>query len=71
MNNEKTFGEELVRVDFNVGGSDEVHNIKTLIAQVLNIVKGIEYKNPRHAELAITNLETACMYAVKLSTTNN
>lgn len=67
----KTFGENLVRVDFNVGSNEEVYKIKHLFAEAINLVKEIDYKDARLAELAITNLETACMYAVKLSTTNN
>lgn len=65
----KTKGEELVRVDFNPSKSDKVTDLKQKFASLINEVDSLSNKDTaRHVSLAITNLETAAMFAVKAIT---
>jgi hypothetical protein len=72
---EQTFGEKMVRVNFNASGSDEVNELKKDFAAIIDKVNAIRDKAgvtdkdaARQASVAITHLETAAMYAVKAVT---
>lgn len=65
---ERSFGERLVRVDFNPSTSDVVHQLKTKYAEIANILYGMKGTAPRLASIAITELESSCHYAVKAAT---
>lgn len=63
----QTHGERLVRVDFNVTGSNLVHQLKTKTAELINIVNELQ-DDRRLVALAITAYEEAAMWAVKAAT---
>ena len=83
-NNSPTFGEKVIRVDFNASGSDKVHKIKTKFAELINEMQA--YKNdfvstyydsvePENASevlrlhsLTLAHIETSAMFAVKFIT---
>jgi hypothetical protein len=65
----QTYGERLVRSDFNPSGEDAVNNIKEMTAIIIDKIKEREALEPRLAALAITTYENAAMWAVKLLTT--
>jgi len=64
-----TKGEQIVRHTFNPSGSGLVHAFKEDVARLINAVEVIKDRDPRLAALAVTKLEEACMFAVKLATT--
>ncbi len=74
----KTLGEFRVRTDFNVSGSSYVDEIKKRSAELVDFIDQAAGKpewDARHTgefnrlkALALTNLETAAMYAVKMAT---
>lgn len=66
---EKTVGEKIVRADFNPNGNTLVNSFKTNVAAIIDQVDAIRDMDPRLAALAITHLEIAAMFAVKLATT--
>ena len=66
---EQTYGEKLVRLDFNPSGSQLVIDIKQFTADLINMVESNKAKEPRLAALAITSYECAAMWAVKMATT--
>ena len=80
MNNElgrkqQSYGERLVRLDFNPSGSPGVDAVKaTAAAMIDNVlqVKGGGYQSSpcrtRAGNIAITKIEEACMWAVKAIT---
>ena len=68
---EKTLGEQLVRTDFNPSSATEVDLMKAKFARLIDDVDAItggDAHMERHKALARTELETACMYAVKAMT---
>lgn len=65
---EKTVGEQRVRTDFNVSGSDIVAQIKAKSAELINLCEGLKAKDGRLASLAQTAYEEAAMWAVKAAT---
>lgn len=64
----KTIGEQRVRTDFNVGGSDTVAAIKTKTAELINLCEELKSKDGRLASVAQTAYEEAAMWAVKAAT---
>ena len=69
MSNEPTLGELRVRTDFNIGDNSDVDKIKKATAELINIVNNVKERDPRLAALAMTDFESAAMWAVKLVTT--
>jgi len=69
MSNEPTLGELRVRTDFNIGDNSDVDKIKKATAELINIVHNVKERDPRLAALAMTDFESAAMWAVKLVTT--
>jgi hypothetical protein len=65
---EKTLGEQRVRTDFNVEGSDLVTRIKNDSAKLIDLCETLKEKDPRLASLAQTSFEEAAMWAVKAAT---
>lgn len=62
---------EAVGFTFNVSGSERVSRIKALSAALITEMEILRNENPaaaRHASIAITDLETAQMRAVKAAT---
>lgn len=64
----KTVGEQRVRTDFNVTGSDLVNIIKQKSAELINLCEELKTKDGRLASLAQTSYEEAAMWAVKAAT---
>lgn len=69
---ELTFGEKAVGLTFNPGGEKLVTKVKSLYAQIIDLLDGIRTPDNsgvnRHASIAITDAETAQMRAVKAIT---
>jgi hypothetical protein len=66
---EKSIGEQRVRTDFNVSGSDLVAELKRKGAELINVcLVTLKDKDPRLASLAATAYEEATMWAVKAAT---
>mgnify|MGYP001573653007 CR=1 FL=1 len=55
--------------DFNPSNNSEVDSIKLMVAELIDRVEAIKELDPRLAAVAQTSLEEACMWAVKLATT--
>lgn len=64
-----TLGEQIVRTEFNPNEVSGVDYFKQEIAKIINRVDEVRALDPRSAEIAITKLEEAAMFAVKLITT--
>jgi hypothetical protein len=62
-----TLGEQRVRVAFNAGGDGTVARIKTLTAELINLVAALE-REPRARDIALERFEEAAMWAVKAAT---
>jgi len=70
---EMTFGEKAVGLTFNPGNNLEVHNLKVDFANIIDYLndKRLETENPevkRMLSIAITEAQTAQMWAVKATT---
>ena len=70
---EMTFGEKAVGLTFNPGNSLEVHSLKVNFANIIDDLNDMrtETENPetkRMLSIAITDLQTAQMWAVKAVT---
>lgn len=71
-NPELSFGQKAVGVTFNPGGDELVTKVKSLYADIIDLLH--EMKTPensgknRHISIAITDAETAQMRAVKAIT---
>lgn len=65
---ELTFGQKLVRSNFNPSANQEVEQLKATAAALIDQIQEIKDRDPRLAELAVTAAETAAMWAVKLAT---
>lgn len=61
----KTFGEEFVDVSFNPSENPKVKEIKAQAAKLIDVINDCDLKDRRRTAVAFTNIETACMYAVK------
>jgi len=66
--NEKTLGQERVRIDFNVTGSDAITDIKRRSAELIDLCEPLKSKDARLAALAQTCFEEGAMWAVKAAT---
>jgi hypothetical protein len=64
-----TKGDTLVRRNFNPNANVQVEEVKSKVAALIDYVEENKSKDPRLAALAITSLEEAAMWAVKLVTT--
>lgn len=72
-NRELSFGEKAVGLTFNPGGSHEVHNCKMEFAHVIDRMNYLRSQTDdpevkRMASVAITEAQTAQMWAVKAIT---
>lgn len=70
---ELSFGQKAVGVTFNPAGDERVTKIKETCASAIDLMNDLrlERDSPeikRHASIAITELESACMRAVKALT---
>jgi hypothetical protein len=70
---EKTLGEQRVRTDFNASNSDAVAELNNDHARLIDKVKAIsdattDNEVKRLCSLAMTDLESAAMWAVKAAT---
>lgn len=78
MSEQKTLGQRRVRLNFNPSKIDTVHEIKVKAAELIDLIDGIQ---PLEADLganasdfhrckakAMTDVETAAMFAVKAAT---
>lgn len=73
-----TFGEKAVGITFNVGGNESVNNIKSSCAAAIDVINQLREKEKsgqdvsgermRMYSVAITELQTAQMWAVKAAT---
>jgi len=63
---------EAVRLSFNPSGQDRVYSIKLAAASLIHILEEIRAEGiaAREASIAITEIETATMWAVKAATKN-
>jgi len=73
---EKSFGESAVGLSFNPGGNDQVTAIKTQYAQAIDFLYSLRKSSTdpevqRMYSIAITETQTAQMWAVKAITWNN
>ncbi len=70
---EKTLGEQRVRTDFNASNDDTVATLKNDFARLIDRVKDISDRTEnnetkRLCSLAMTDIESAAMWAVKAAT---
>lgn len=61
---------EAVRLKFNPGALNDVTMLKTLAASFITICENLKRGAPREFSVAITEMETAAMWAVKGATKN-
>lgn len=64
----KTTGEQRVRTAFNPSQDGIVDQIKQKTAELINLCEELKDKDPRLASLAMTEYESAGMWAVKAAT---
>jgi hypothetical protein len=64
----KTLGEQRVRTEFNPSSESIVDQIKQKTAELINICEELKEKDPRLADIAQTEFESAAMWAVKAAT---
>ena len=65
-------GAQLTRVNFNPSGDDAVNQLKDVAAHLIDLIDAIPITSAdvqRHKALAVTNIETGAMFAVKAATT--
>lgn len=65
---EKSFGERIVRTEFNPSNNGAVDQIKQKTAELINLCDELKEKDGRLASIAITTYEQAAMWAVKAAT---
>jgi hypothetical protein len=75
MEKHKSFGEKAVGLSFNPGGSEQVTAIKTQYAYAIDFLDGLRKASSdpevqRMYSIAITETQTAQMWAVKAVTWN-
>jgi small-conductance mechanosensitive channel len=67
-----TLGEKRIRTTFNVSGDSEIDKVKQTFAKMIDALEELKKDAPpekiRIAALTQTELETACMYYVKVLT---
>lgn len=68
MADQKTIGEERVRISFNPANNSTVDLIKQKTAELINLCEELKGKDGRLASLAQTSYEEAAMWAVKAAT---
>lgn len=64
----KSLGEERVRTEFNPANNGLVDQIKQKSAELINLINGLETTDKRSIAIALTEIETGCMYGVKAAT---
>jgi hypothetical protein len=64
----KTIGEQRVRVTFNPSAESIVDVIKNKTAELIDLCEELKKKDARLASLAQTDYESAAMWAVKSAT---
>jgi hypothetical protein len=69
---ELTFGEQAVGLNFNPGGNEKVNEVKALYAKIIDICADLrkectpeQGERGRYLSIAITEAQTAQMWAVK------
>lgn len=70
---EQTLGEQLVGIDFNPSGNEKVAKVKSLYAEIIDLLddhrkEENDAQKNRHISVAITEAQTAQMWAVKALT---
>jgi hypothetical protein len=74
MEKEQTLGQKRVKADFNPAKNDLVDQIKNKSAELIDLIELMRYpgssEKQRLIELAQTDIETACMHAVKANFTD-
>jgi hypothetical protein len=74
MEKEPTLGQKRVKADFNPAKNDLVDQIKNKSAELIDLIDTMRYpgsiEKKRLIEIAQTEIETACMYAVKANFTD-
>lgn len=65
---EKSFGEQLIRTEFNPSNDSTVQHIKERFAELANYINENIQGPGRLKSIAITSLEEAAMWAVKAAT---
>lgn len=65
---EKSFGERIVRTEFNPANDNMVDQIKQKTAELINLCDKLKEKEGRLASIAVTTYEEAAMWAVKAAT---
>ena len=75
MDSEQTFGERAVGLSFNPSGEDSVHRLKSAAAAFIDLCNearnGADGEVGRMYSVAITEAQTAQMWAVKAATWRN
>lgn len=76
----KTLGQKRVRVNFNPSKDDYINDLKVKSAELIDLINGAAPSNLLNDEdfgefrrlkaLALTAVEEACMWAVKMETIN-
>ena len=72
--NEESYGEKLVGITFNPSNDDLVYQLKSKYAEIINILQNARGNESNHSEfqrylsIAITEAQTAQMWAVKAVT---
>jgi hypothetical protein len=65
---QKSFGELMVRTEFNPDANSDVDLIKQKTAELINLVNDLKTADRRLVSLAITGYENSAMWAVKAAT---
>ena len=63
-----TLGEQRVRTEFNPSNTGIVDEIKQKSADLINLINSIDNNEGRLKALALTDIESGCMCAVKAAT---
>jgi hypothetical protein len=66
-----TIGETRVRAMFDPSSDSDVELIKQKTAELIDICEALKSKDPRLSAISQTAFEEACLWAVKLATTND
>ncbi len=66
METQISLGQKRVQRNFNPSANQAVEDIKEVFAMAIDMLEGMRNeKNGREISIAQTDVETACMYAVK------
>jgi hypothetical protein len=68
--NEQTYGQKAVGLSFNPSGNEAVDQIKSLYAEIIDMMDAMKHYSPspevkRMTSIAITEAQTSQMWAVK------